>query len=88
MEYVFVLAFLGFLVILIRVARVPGGMLLGSVFVLELFGVAEEQALAMVLVVMASTLATVGGIGALALWKNGITLGALRALGKDAVERV
>ena len=80
-EYVFILVLLGFLIILNRFARVPGGMILGSVFALELFGVAEERALAMTLVVIAASVATVSTIGAFALWKSGVALADLRAMG-------
>ncbi len=77
-EYVFLIVFLGFLIILTRMARIPGGFLIGAIFVLDLFGVGQEKAFAMVLVVQVSTLLTVTGIGALALWRNGITFGDLR----------
>lgn len=83
-DYVFLMVFVGFLIILTRFARIPGGFFLGSIFALDLVGVAEEQALAMVLVVQFASLLTVAGIGALALWTSGVTLDALRmAKGND-----
>ena len=83
-DYVFLMVFLGFLIILTRFARIPGGFILGSIFALDLLGVAEEQALAMVLVVQFSSLLTVSSIGALSLWRSGITFDALRmAKGSD-----
>ena len=83
-DYVFLMVFLGFLIILTRFARIPGGFFLGSIFALDLLGVAKEQALAMALVVQFSSLLTVTSIGALALWRSGITLDALRmAKGSD-----
>ena len=57
-EYVFLLVFLGFLIILTRLVRIPGGFLVGGVFALDLLGVAEEQSLAMVLLVHFATLMT------------------------------
>ncbi len=83
-DYVFLMVFLGFLIILTRFARIPGGFFLGSIFALDLLGVAEEQALAMVLVVQFASLLTVAGVGALALWRSGVRLDDLRiAKGND-----
>ena len=79
-DYIFLLVFLGFLVILTRIARVPGGFFVGNVFALDLLGVADEQALAMVLLVHVSTLGTISGVGATALWRNGIAIGELVSL--------
>ncbi len=80
-QYLFLLVFLGFLVMLGHFARVAGGFIIGAVFALGLFGVPEEQALAMVLVVQAATLLSVAAIGALALWRQGVALSDLRAAG-------
>ena len=86
-EYVFLLVFLGFLIILTRFARIPGGFFVGAIFALDLLAVPEEPALAMVLVVQFSSMLAVASIGAFALWKNGIALGDLRCAHGDAVER-
>lgn len=85
MDYVFLLVFLGFLIILTRLARVPGGFFVGNVYVLDLLGIAEEPALAMVVVVHAATILTVAGVGAFSFWRNGITIGELRSLKKEVV---
>lgn len=77
-DYVFLIVFLGFLVILAHFARIPGGFFIGAVFALRLLGVAEEQAVAMAVVVQFASLLTVAGVGALALWLHGIALGDLR----------
>lgn len=77
--YVFLVAFLGFLLIVTRFARVPGGFLVGAVFALELLGVAPEPALAMTLMVQLATMLTVSSVGVVALWRHGITLDGLRA---------
>lgn len=74
-DYVFLVVFLGFLIILTRLAQIPGGFFFGAIFALDLLGVAEEQTLAMVLVVQFSSMLTVATIGALALWWNGVALG-------------
>lgn len=83
-DYVFLLVFLGFLLIMSRLARIPGGFFLGAVFALDLLGVAEEQALAMVLVVQTAVILTVSGVGAFALWRSGLVLGDLRAGVQDS----
>jgi len=75
--YLVLLAILGFIVILAHLARIPGGFIIGAVFALGLFGVGEEPAVAMVTVVVASTMAAIGAAGAFTLWRHGIALGAL-----------
>ena len=77
-DYVFLVVFLGFLIILTRFARIPGGFFVGGIFALDLLSVAEEQALAMVLVVQFSSILVVSSIGAFALWRSGIALDQLR----------
>lgn len=83
-DYVFLVVFLGFLIILTRLARIPGGFFFGAIFALDLLGVAGEQALAMVLVVRFSSMLTVASIGALALWWNGVALSDLQMAKGDA----
>lgn len=78
-EYLFLLVFLGFLVILAHFARIVAGFTIGAVFALGLLGVPEEQALAMALIVQGASLLTVAAIGVLALWWQGVALGELRA---------
>lgn len=77
-EYLFLMVFLGFFNILIHFMRIPGGGLLGAIFVLDLLGVAGEQALAMALMVHAASMLTVTGIGAVAFWRSGVALDDLR----------
>lgn len=74
LEYLFLIVFLGFIVILTHFARIAGGFIVGAVFALGLFGIEAEQAVAMTLVVQVASLATVAGIGAFALWRHGFTL--------------
>ena len=80
-EYVFLLVFLGFLIILTRFARIPGGFFVGAIFALDLLAVPEEAALAMVLVVQFSSMLAVASVGAFALWWHGVTLAELRTSG-------
>ena len=78
LNYLFLVVFLGFIVILTHFARLAGGFIVGAVFALGLFGVNEEVALAMVLVVQIGSMLSVSAIGAFALWRNGIAIGELQ----------
>ncbi len=86
-EYLFLIVFLGFLVILGHFARIAGSFIIGAIFALGLFGVPEEPALAMALVVQGASLLTVAGIGAFALWRQGVTLADLRTGGGEDAAR-
>lgn len=77
-QYIFILVFLGFLIILGHYARMAGSFIIGGIFVLGLMGVPNEQALAMVLVVEAANLLLVAGLGALSMAWQGIDLKQLR----------
>jgi len=77
-DYLFLIVFLGFLIILTHVARIPGGFFVGAVFAVDLLGVGAEQALAMVTVVIASNVSIIGVVGVFTLWRNGIALADLR----------
>ena len=78
-QYLFVMVFLGFLVILGHFAPIAGSFIIGGIFALGLFGVSQERALAMVLVVQGASLLSVAGIGTLALWQQGVALSDVRA---------
>jgi uncharacterized membrane protein YbhN (UPF0104 family) len=78
-EYLFVVVFLGFLIIIGHYLRMIGGFIVGSIFVLGLFGVEPEPALAMALSIQAANLLSVGCVGALALWRQGVGLAEVRA---------
>ena len=84
-EYLFLLVFLGFLVIVGHFARIAGGFIIGAVFALSLLGVPREEALAMSLIVQMSSLLSVAGVGALALWLQGVALADMRADAEGAV---
>jgi hypothetical protein len=86
-QYLFLLVFLGFLVILGHFLRIAGSFIIGAIFALGLFGVGDERALAMVLVVEAANLLSVATVGALALWRQGVALSNLRTAGADGVGR-
>ncbi len=80
-QYLFLMVFLGFVAVLGAFAKIPGSFVIGAIFALGLFDVGEEKALAMVLVVQASSLLTVASIGALALWRQGVVLAELQEAG-------
>ncbi len=84
-QYLFLVVFLGFLIILGHYARIAGSFIIGAVFALGLFGIVQEQALAMVLVVEASNLLAVAAVGAVSLWWQGVALGELRKAAKAEV---
>lgn len=78
-QYLFLLVFLGFLVILGHFARVAGSFLIGAVFALKLMGVEEEKALAMALIVETSHLLSTAAVGSLSLWWQGLKIGDMRS---------
>ena len=86
LDYVFLVVFLGFLIILSRLARIPGGFLVAAIFALDLLGVPKEEALSMVLLVQVSSLLAIVSIGAFAFWRSGIALDELRFAKADAVK--
>jgi len=79
-QYLFLIVFLGFLIILGHFVKIAGSFVIGAVFVLSLFGVAEEPAVAMALVVQAGGLIAVGVFGSLSLWRQGVVLSEVRAV--------
>ena len=87
MEYVFIMVFLGFLIILAGMLHIVGGFTVGAVFVLGGFGVDVETALAMAVIVQAASFLTLAATGAIALWVEGISLGELRARGAELTSR-
>ena len=87
MEYVFIMVFLGFLIILTGMLRIVGGFTVGAVFVLGGFGVDVETALAMAVIVQAASFLTLAATGAIALWAEGTSLGELRARGAELTSR-
>ena len=77
-DYLFIMVFSGFALIISRFIRIPGGGIIGSAFALKLLGIADEEALTMVFAVHSSSIILVAGIGAFAMWKNGLTVMKLR----------
>jgi uncharacterized membrane protein YbhN (UPF0104 family) len=84
-DYLFIMVVTGFGLIVSRFIRVPGGGIMGSAFALKLLGIADEEALTMVLVVHFSVMALVAGIGAIAMWKSGLTVLELRRATRESL---
>lgn len=80
LDYLFLMVFAGFTLVLARFIRVPGGFVIGSAFALKLLGVPDETAIAMILLNHVMALVLVVGFGAFVLWRSGISI---RMLGKQ-----
>jgi len=73
-DYLFLMVFAGFALVLTRFVRVPGGFAIGSAFALKLLGVPDEQALVMILFNHVLSIFLMVGIGLLYLWRRGIDI--------------
>jgi hypothetical protein len=85
-DYLFIMVVTGFALIISRFIRVPGGSIIGSAFALKLLGIADEEALTMVFVVHISAITLVAGIGAIAMWKSGLTVLELRHAAREPLD--
>ncbi|MFV2092072.1 MAG: lysylphosphatidylglycerol synthase transmembrane domain-containing protein, partial [Hyphomicrobiales bacterium] len=74
LDYLFLLVFAGFAMVLARFVRVPGGFVMGAGLALKLLGVPDEQALAMILFSHMTSITLVVGIGLAVLWKSGVDI--------------
>lgn len=85
-DYLFLMVFAGFSMVLARFVRVPGGFVVGSAFALDLLGVADEQAVLMILFSYAMSIVVIVGGGLCILWRSGIDIRQARqaASGFDA----
>ena len=77
-DYLFLMVFAGFAMVLARFVRVPGGFVIGSGFAFKLLGVPDEQALAMILFNNIFTVILMVGLGLLFLWRSGINIQSAR----------
>ena len=73
-DYLFLMVFAGFALVLARFIRVPGGFVIGSGFSLSLLAVPDEQALAMILFNHILSIVLMVGPGLLFLWWSGIDI--------------
>ncbi|MGQ0676895.1 MAG: lysylphosphatidylglycerol synthase transmembrane domain-containing protein [Rhodospirillales bacterium] len=73
-DYLFLMVFAGFALVLARFVRVPGGFVIGSGFALKLLGVPDEQALAMILFNNFLSIILMIGPGLFFLWRSGVDI--------------
>ena len=78
-DYLFLMVFAGFSLVLSRFVRIPGGFVIGSGFAMNILGVADEKALAMILFSHVVSLLLVVGIGLVVLGRSGVKIRDLRA---------
>jgi uncharacterized membrane protein YbhN (UPF0104 family) len=82
-DYLFLMVFAGFALVLARFIRVPGGFVIGSGFALSVLGVPNEEALAMILFTHIMTIILMVGPGMLFLWHSGIRIRDARRFGEE-----
>ena len=80
-DYLFLMVFAGFIMVLGRFVRIPGSFVFGAGFALQLLGVPDETALLMILFNYMMSIILVVGIGLIVLWQSGIDI---RRAGKEA----
>lgn len=84
LDYLFLMVFAGFSLVLSRFVRVPGGFVIGSALAFNLLGVPEEQALLVILFNWMVSIIIVVGIGLVVLWQSGIDIWRARYEAEDA----
>lgn len=73
-DYLFLMVFAGFSMVLSRFVRIPGGFVIGSAFAFRLLNVPDEQALLMILFNQVMSIFLVVVIGLVILWQSGIDI--------------
>lgn len=73
-DYLFLMVFAGFIMVLGRFVRIPGGFIFGAGFALQVLGVPDETALLMILFNFITTIILIVGIGLTVLWQSGIDI--------------
>ena len=74
MDYLFLMVFAGFIMVLGRFVRIPGSFVFGAGFALQMLGVPDEPALLMILSSYITTIILMVGVGLLVLWQSGIDI--------------
>lgn len=87
-DYLFLMVFAGFSLVLSRFVRVPGGFVIGSALAFDLLGVSEEQALLMILFNWMMSIIVVVGGGLIVLWRSGLDIRRARLEAEAADVRV
>ena len=73
-DYLFLMAFAGFVMVLGRFVRIPGSFIFGAGFALQALDVPDETALLMILFNYITTIILVVGVGLIVLWQSGIDI--------------
>jgi uncharacterized membrane protein YbhN (UPF0104 family) len=73
-DYIFLMLFSGFIMVLGRFVRIPGSFIFGAGIALQMLGVPPETALLMILFNYIMTILLVVGIGLIVLWQSGIDI--------------
>jgi len=73
-DYLFLMVFAGFIMVLGRFVRIPGSFIFGAGFALQVLGVPDETALLMILFNFITSIIIVVGIGLIVLWQSGIDI--------------
>lgn len=78
LDYLFIMVFSGFSMIITRFVRVPGGGVIGSAIALKMLGIPDEEVLTMVALVHAASVVTTVAVGAPTLWYGGLRISEIR----------
>ncbi len=78
-DYLFLMVFAGFAMVLGRFVRIPASFVFGAGFALKALGVADEPALLMILFSYIFTIILMVGVGLVVLWQSGIDISRARA---------
>jgi len=84
-DYLFLMVFAGFSLVLSRFVRVPGGFVIGSALAFDLLGVPREQALTMILFNWMLSIILVVGVGLVVLWQSGLDIRRARREGEGGL---
>ena len=77
-DYLFLMVFAGFAMVIGRFVRIPASFVFGAGFALKALGVPDEEALLMVLFTYITSIGLVVGIGLIVLWQSGLDIRRLR----------
>ena len=83
-DYLFLMVFAGFALVLARFIRVPGGFVIGSGFALRLLGVPDEEALAMILFTYILSVVLMVAFGLAFAWRSGVDIRQARHMKDNA----
>lgn len=73
-DYLFLMVFAGFAMVIGRFVRIPASFVFGAGFALKALGVPDEEALLMILFNYITTIILVVGIGLVVLWQSGLDI--------------